>query len=78
MTNIINPSGVYDVPQPKSYILNPSIPANSSINFDENSDGKLLNIAGKSIFKHNKIDQTWTPTYYNQHTKISHDNSKHK
>ena len=31
-TNNINPSCVYDVPQPKSYTLIPRIHANSSIN----------------------------------------------
>ena len=49
-TNNINSSGVYVVPEPKSYTLIPSIPANSSNNSDENSDGEVLNIAGKSIF----------------------------
>ena len=48
-------SGVYDIPQPKSYTFIPSIPADSSINCDENSDEELLNIAGKSIFDHDKI-----------------------
>ena len=42
MTNKINPSGVYVVPQPKSSILIPSIPTNSSNNSDENADGELL------------------------------------
>ena len=52
--NNINPSGVYVVPQPNSYTLIPRNPANSPNNSDENSDGDLLNIAGKSIFDHNK------------------------
>jgi hypothetical protein len=37
-----------------------------------------LNIAGKSIFDHNKIHEKWTSYYYNHHTKISQVNSKHK
>jgi hypothetical protein len=55
VTNNINPSGVHVVPQPSSYTLVPSIPAISPNNSDENSEGELLNIAGKSIFDHGKI-----------------------
>jgi hypothetical protein len=55
LTNNINPSGVHVVPQPSSYTLVPSIPAISPNNSDENSEEELLNIAGKSIFDHDKI-----------------------
>jgi hypothetical protein len=60
VTNNINPSGVQVVPQPQSYTLTLSTPANSpnnsDMNSDKNSDGELLQIAGKSIFDHDKID----------------------
>jgi hypothetical protein len=78
VTNNINPSCVHVVPQPSSYTLIPSIPAISPNNYDENSEEELLNIAGKSIFDHDKINGKWTPYYYNHHTKISQVNSKHK
>jgi hypothetical protein len=55
VTNNINPSGVHVVPQPSSYTLVPSIPAISPNNSDENSEDELLNIAGKSLFDHDKI-----------------------
>jgi hypothetical protein len=56
LTNNINPSGVHGVPQPRSYTLVPSTPANSPNNSDENSEEELLNVAGKSIFDHNKLN----------------------
>ena len=62
----VNPSGVYNVPQPNSYTLIPSIPDNTP----DNSDGELLNIPGKSIVDYDKIHQKWTPYYYKHHTKI--------
>ena len=46
---------LYVVPEPKSNTLIPGIPENFSNNSDQNSHGELLNIAGKSIFDHNKI-----------------------
>jgi hypothetical protein len=46
----INSSGVQFVPQPRSYTLIPSNPANSPNNSNEDSEDELLNIAGKSIF----------------------------
>jgi hypothetical protein len=55
VTNNINPSGVHVVCQPSSHTLVPSIPAISPNNSDENSEEELLNIAGKSIFDHDKI-----------------------
>jgi hypothetical protein len=57
LTNNINPSGVHVVPQPSSYTLIPSTPAISPNNSDGNSEEELLNIAGKSIFDHNKIHE---------------------
>ena len=40
--------------------------------------GRLMNIAGESIFDHNKIHGTGTPYYFKHHTKISQDNPKYK
>ena len=43
--------------------LSPAFLENSSNNADENSDGELFNIAGKSIFYHDKIHGKWSPYY---------------
>jgi hypothetical protein len=57
---MVNPSGVYKLPQPNTPTITLSIPAISSNiseqNSDQNSDGELLSIAGESIFDYdNKI-----------------------
>jgi hypothetical protein len=57
LTNNINPSGVHVVPQPSSYTLIPSTPAISPNNSDEDPEEELLNIAGKSLFDHDKIHE---------------------
>ena len=46
---------LYQNLNPIHLLLIPIIPANSANSSDENSDGELLNIAGKSIFDNNKI-----------------------
>ena len=51
----INPSGVHNLPHLNSPTTILSIPENSSNNSNQNSDGELLNIAGRSIFDHDKI-----------------------
>jgi hypothetical protein len=57
VTNNINPSDVYVIPQPSSYTPVPSIPVISPNNSNEDSEEEFLNIAGKSIFDHGKIDE---------------------
>ena len=61
VTTNINPSGVHNLPHLNSPTIilsipeNSPIPENSSNNSNQNSDGELLNIAGRSIFDHDKI-----------------------
>jgi hypothetical protein len=57
VTNNINSSGVHVLPQPSSYTLIPSTPAISPNNSDEDTEEGLLNIAGKSLFDHDKIHE---------------------
>ena len=67
LTTNINPSGVHNLPHLNSSTTTPSTPENSSINenssnnSNQNSDEELLNIAGRSIFDHEKIHWKWTP-----------------
>ena len=55
LTTNINPSDVHNLPQPNSPTIILNIPENSPINSNQNSDGEILNIAGRSIFDHGMI-----------------------
>ncbi len=63
LPTIINPSGVSEILQPRSYTLLPSTPEipskenSNDENSNENSGGELLHIAGKSLFDHDKIHE---------------------
>ena len=61
VTTNINPSGVHNLPHlnsPTTILSTPEnslVPENSSNNSNQNSDEEFLNIAGRSIFDHEKV-----------------------
>ena len=61
LTTNINPSGVHNLPHlnsPTTILSTPEnspVPENSSNNSNQNSDEEFLNIAGRSIFDHEKV-----------------------